>query len=325
MYFGGVMRSGVGIIAAFAFAVSVVAALADNPPAPPPPGMTTEQLATIQKMQAIAAKLHPQFGDVPVPGAHATLHLGKAYYFLPADQARAVLVDAWRNPKEAADGIAGLVFPAGKSFTDDTWAALITFGDEGYIPDDDAKSVDYGAMIKSAQDNEGEINGRRKQEGLDTMHLVGWAQPPYYDQPHHSLIWAREIAFQNQADHTLNYDMRVLGRSGVLSMNILSTMSKLGEVRAAAAQLRNVGTFDSGYHYTDYKSGVDKKAAYGIGGLVAAGIGVALAQKIGLIGVVLLFAKKFIAIILAGAAGGLAWLRRLFGGKSKDQPPMASA
>jgi uncharacterized membrane-anchored protein len=286
--------------------------------------MSAEQLATLQKYQAIAAKLHPQFGDVPVPGAHATLHLGKAYYFLPADQARLVLVDAWRNPKEAADGIAGMVFPAGKGFASDTWAAVITYDDQGYIPDGDAKTVDYSEMIKSAQDHEGDINDRRKQEGLDSIHLVGWAQPPYYDQPHHSLIWAREIAFQNQTDNTLNYDVRELGRGGVLSMNILSNMSKIGEVRAAANRLQNVGTFDPGYHYADYKSGVDKKAAYGIGGLVAAGIGVALAQKLGLIGVVLLFAKKFFVIIATAAAGGFAWLRRLFG-KSKDQPPSAAA
>jgi uncharacterized membrane-anchored protein len=310
------MRRILGTVAvAVAFGASAVAAWADTPP----PAMTADQLATMQKFEAIAAKLHPRYGEVPVAGAHATLHLGKDYYFLPPDQARLVLVDAWRNAPEAADHVLGLVFPAGKSFTDDTWAAVITYSDDGYIPDDDAKTVDYSAMIKSEQDAEGEVNDHRKQEGLDSIHLVGWAQPPYYDRPHHSLIWAREIQFASVPQHTLNYDLRVLGRGGVLSMKLVSTMDKIGDVRAAATKLQNVGTFDPGNSYTDYKSGVDKKAAYGIGGLVAAGIGVALAQKAGLIGIILLFAKKFIVLIGAGAAGGLAWLRRLFGGKAKDQ------
>jgi uncharacterized membrane-anchored protein len=311
------MRGILETAAAAAFVASAAAAWADAPP----PGMTTDQLATMLKYQTIAAKLHPRYGEVPVAGAHATLHLGKDYYFLPPDQARLVLVDAWRNAPEAADHVLGLVFPAGKTFTDDdSWAAVIIYTDDGYIPDDDAKTVDYNAMIKSEQDAEGEVNDHRKREGLDSIHLVGWAQPPYYDQPHHSLIWAREVQFASVSRHTLNYDIRVLGRGGVLSMKLVSSMDRIGEVRAAATKLQNIGTFDAGNRYTDYKSGVDKKAAYGIGGLVAAGIGVALAQKAGLIGVILLFAKKFIALIAAGAAGGFAWLRRMFGGKKEATP-----
>lgn len=291
----------------------------------PAPGMTTEQLATLQKFQAIAKVLHPQFGDVPLAGANATLHLGHDYYFLPQDQARRVLVDAWRNPPDAADKILGMIFPAGKNFADDTWAAVISYSADGYIADDDAKEVDYNAMLQTARDRENDENAHRKSLGLDSLHLVGWAQPPYYDAKHHSLIWAREIQFSGQTEHGLNYDLRALGRGGVLSMNIISSMSKLDEVRAAAVRLQNIGTFDAGARYRDYNPSVDKKAAYGIGGLVAAGLGVIVAKKLGFLAIGLLFVKKFFAIIAAGVAGGLAWLRRLFNGRAKAPPqqPMA--
>ncbi|HTQ15704.1 MAG TPA: DUF2167 domain-containing protein [Rhizomicrobium sp.] len=281
----------------------------------PQPALTPAEQAEVARIRAIYAALKPQTGDVPVAGTGATLHLGKDYYFVDPAESRKILVDAWHNPPEAADGVLGLVFPAGKDFTDRTWSAVITYSDEGYVSDDDANKTDYNALIQQARDAEPGINARRKAEGVEEMHLIGWAQPPYYDKPHHTLIWAREIRFGDQSDHTLNYDLRALGRRGVLSMNILSAMSDLAEVRRAAAKLQNVGTFDPGARYADYKAGTDKKAEYGIAGLVAAGIGAVVVKKLGLLAIGLVFVKKFIALILAGFAGAAAWLRRLFTGK----------
>jgi uncharacterized membrane-anchored protein len=282
-----------------------------------PQALTPEQQAEVAKMKKIAAGLHPKFGDVAVPVAGATLHLGRDYYFLSGPEARAVLVDAWGNPPDAAPDVQGMIFPAGRSFADRTWAAIITYRDSGYVSDSDAKTTDYNAVLQQARDGEDERNQARKDKGFATAHLVGWAQPPYYDRAHHTLVWARDIKFSDRPTDTLNYDLRALGRHGVMSMNIVGTMADLGEVRAAAAKLQNIGTFNKGSRYEDYKAGSDKLAEYGVGGLVAAGVGVAIAQKLGLLGVILLFAKKFIAVILAAFAGGAAWVRRLVGRKTQ--------
>ncbi|MGH6872799.1 MAG: DUF2167 domain-containing protein [Rhizomicrobium sp.] len=306
------MRIVLGCLAVAAM-VMMGAAQAD-----PQPSLTPAQQAEVAKLKALYQSLHPKFGDVTVPGTGATLHLGKDYYYLPPDEARKILIDAWHNSPEDVNDELGLIFPAGKTFVDDTWSAIVTYTDDGYVTDSDAKSTDYDKMIQQARDQEPEINARRKAESLDELHIVDWAQPPYYDQPHHTLVWAREIKFGGQTDHALNYDLRALGRRGVLSMNILSNMSKLAEVRAAAAKLQNIGTFDPGARYTDYVAGTDKKAEYGIAGLVAAGLGVVVAKKLGLFAIALVFVKKFIAIILAAFAGAAAWVRRLFGMKPKE-------
>ena len=71
--------------------------------------------------------------------------------------------------------------------------------------------------------------------------------------------------------------------------------------------------FTPGARYADYQAGIDKKAEYGIGGLIAAGAGVAVAQKLGLIGIILAFGKKFLILILALFGGAGAWFRKLFG------------
>jgi len=308
----------------FRAALIVLALLGSAAMADPAPNMTPDQKAYVDKVKAIMRDLHPQSGDVKLAEADATLHLGDTYYFVDPAESRRILVDAWGNAPDSGNGVLGMVFLKGSTFLDrNGWAAVITYDPQGYVGDDDAKSADYGKILSDAQEAEGDENEERKNQGLDPIHIVGWAQPPYYDAKHHTLIWARNIRFGQQTDDALNYDLRALGRKGVLSMNIVSQMSQLSDVRTAASGLQNVASFDPGYRYADYKDGVDKKAEYGIAGLVAAGVGVAVAQKLGLIGIVLLFLKKFIVIVIAAAGGAFAWLRRLFTG-DKDAPPPAT-
>jgi uncharacterized membrane-anchored protein len=280
--------------------------------APPP---AAQDLARAQEIKAIQDSLHPQTGDIRLPDTNAVLHLGTDYYFLPAEEAKRVLIDAWKNHPDSGIGVLGLVFPKGKTFLDDTWAAVVTFEATGYVGDEDAQSTDYGALMTQMQSGEAEVNARRTQQGFPAQHLVGWAQPPVYDPRSHSVVWARNIDFSDLQENVLNYDVRLLGRSGVLSLNMLTSMSKLAETRVAAARFAKAAEYDSGSRYADFTQG-DPKAEYGVAGLVAAGVGVAVAKKIGLIGVILAFGKKFIILIIAAFGALAGGFRKLFGGRS---------
>lgn len=270
-----------------------------------------KQLVDLQK------SLHRQIGNVAVPAAHAVLHLGNDYYFVGADDARKILVQAWGNPPEQADGVLGLVFRKGTTIYDNVWAAVVTYHDSGYVSDADAKSEDYTSVLTQMKDDAESQNAMRTQKGYPQVHLVGWAQAPTYRPDSHSLIWAREIEFVGDAEHSLNYDVRMLGRNGVLSLNMLSSMGHLGDVGAAAG-LGQSATFDSGYTYADYKPGVDKSAGYGLAGLVGGGLAVAAAKKIGLLGIILAFGKKFIVLIIAAFGGITAAVRRMFGRRNEE-------
>lgn len=259
-----------------------------DPPAVTAPAMSKEQ-ATFDK------GLHKQTGDVPLPAAGAVLHLGDKYYFLGPDEAKKVLVDVWGNPPSEAEGVLGLVVPAGKTVFDNAWGAVITFNDSGYVTDDDADSADYDKILNDMKSGEAENNAERVKGGYKAIHLVGWAQPPSYDKANHSLIWARDLKFDGAPADTLNYDVRILGRKGVLSMNMLWDMPHLDEVRAAAQDFGKVATFTSGATYADYNAGTDKAAGYGLAGLVGLGVGVAVAKKVGLLALLLPF-FKWIAI-----------------------------
>lgn len=269
------------------------------------------------QIRSIADRLHPVRGDIRIAEASATLHLGDDYYFLPANEAQLVLTEAWGNPPETVRNVLGMVFPADRTFADDTWGAVITYQATGYVSDSDAGAMDYAELLTTLRGDEQAVNAERARRGYPATHLVGWAQQPSYDARAHSLIWALDIQFAGQTDNSLNYDVRLLGRNGVLSLNMVTVMSKLEETRAAAQRFASAAEFTSGARYADYREG-DRVAEYGIAGLIAASVGATVAKKAGLLALILAFGKKIIIFLIAGVAIAWRWLRGLFGRREEE-------
>lgn len=284
-------------------------------------GPATAQNDTSPKVSpevaAFEKSLHKQTGAVAIPAAHATLNLGDRYYFVPADEAKQILTKVWGNPPDSAEGVLGIVFEKGTSIYDNVWGAVVTYEDTGYVPDKDAKTEDYDKVLENIRGGETESNEARQKAGYPTIHLVGWAQPPSYDPASHSLIWARDLRFSDNKVDGLNYDVRLLGRHGVLSLNMLSDMPHLGQVHDAAADFGRAAAFDRGSAYADYDKSVDKTAEYGLAGLVAAGAGIVVAKKLGFLAIALGFGK-WILIGLAAAGAAVARFFRRITGRERD-------
>jgi len=270
------------------------------------------------QMVALERGLHPRSGTITIPAAKARLNLGDNYYFVPAQEAQRILTEAWGNPPGASSNVLGMVFPKGRSFNDGTWGAVLEYEDTGHVSDKDAANQDYATVLSDMKSAAEEENEARQKEGYGASHIVGWAQAPTYDSTSKTLIWARDIKFEGASDDTLNYDVRTLGRSGVLSMNMVDIMPNLPAVRTAAVQLGSTIEFDQGARYADFDSSTDKTAEYGLAGLVAAGAGVAVAKKVGLIGILLLVLKKGFVVLLAAGAGVMAWVKRKLGRGGDD-------
>ena len=232
--------------------------------------------------------------------------------YYDSQESQLVLEDLWGNPPD--DSVLGMLFPAGASPTEAEWGAVITYDDSGYVSDDDAAHTDYAALLKDMQAAARRNNNLLEREGYATAELVGWAVEPSYDAAKHRISWAKDLVFSTSGgEHTLNYDMRVLGRGGVLSVNFVASMAGLESVRAAAPEVLAIPDFNEGNRYEDYRQG-DKTAGYGVAALIAGGVGVAAAKKVGLLGVGLLFLKKGWVILIAITGGIMGWLRRTFGG-----------
>lgn len=274
--------------------------------------------ARAASQRAIVEALRPRRGEVTIGAAQATLDLGTAYDFYDAADARRILTDLWGNPPEASSDVLGLVLPAGASPLSDSWGAAVSYEPTGYVSDDDAQSADYDELLEQMQAGESENNAQREQAGYPAMNLVGWAERPTYDAARHSVIWAQNIRFADSTRNTLNYDVRMLGRRGVLSLNLISTMDQLPEVKRAAAAFASHAQFNAGSTYADYDSSTDATAEYGVGGLVAAGVGVAAAQKLGIFALILKFGKFILIGVIALAVAFRSKIAGLFGGR-KDE------
>jgi uncharacterized membrane-anchored protein len=277
--------------------------------------LSSSTVAAQGTAEEFEAKLGYRTGTIDVGDGLATLRLPDTFRFIGPEGSRRLLVEAWGNPSEAADDVLGMLVPRDVSpLTDEGWGIVITFDEDGYVNDGDAASIDYAKMLREMQESAQESNEERTEQGLDPVRLVGWAEPPHYDAAAHKLYWAKELEFGESAEHTLNYNIRILGRRGVLVLNAVSQMAQLDEIRASSQALLPAVELNSGHRYADYVPGTDRAAAYGIAGLIAG----KAAAKAGLFKVILagLVASKKLIAGLVVAAGAM--LKKMLGGNTAE-------
>lgn len=278
---------------------------------------TEEEIAAF--VADFEASLNRKTGVIPLPGARVTLNVPDGFFFLDASDANRVLVDIWGNPPD--DTVDGMIFPKGASpFEEDGWGVVITYDDSGYVSDEDATSIDYDMLIDAMRETMEQENPVRIQQGYPAIDVIGWAAQPRYDTATHKLYWAKELAFAGETEHTLNYDMRVLGRHGVLSLNFVASLDQLGAIEKASPAVLAIADFDQGFRYADFNASTDTKADYGFAGLIGGGAAAAaLAKNGGILAAILLFLKKGWVLIFAAIAGLGALIRGLFNRKPKAQ------
>ncbi len=273
----------------------------------PPPDLTAEQAELFR----LAAGLKYQSGKLVLHDGLAKLTLPENYRYLSPPDAAILLGKLWGNPGN--QNTLGIIVPAGfNPFDIDGWAVVITYDEDGYVKDDDAAKINYTELLQQMKDGAREASKERVKAGYPAIELIGWASAPRYDASAHKLYWAKEIKFGQNKENTLNYNIRMLGRRGVLVLNAVAPMQMLPRIEAAAPTLLSMVDFQEGHRYADFNGDTDKVATYGLAALVAGGI----AAKTGvlkLIWVGILAFKKFIFVALLALAGYAkriwAWIR----------------
>jgi uncharacterized membrane-anchored protein len=278
-------------------------------------GVADDRPKTRAEVLRLLQDLKYQHGQIALPGGVAKLNLPTNISYLDPKDADTVLVKLWGNPPGSKT--LGMLLPSNKMpVGSNSWAVTIRSTEDGYVKDDEADKINYDDLLKKMQAAVHENNRKRKEQGYPAIELVGWAEPPHYDAATHKMYWARELNFEGEPANTLNYDIRILGRHGVLVLGAIASMEQLDEIRKAAPDILAMVDFNEGNRYTDFNPKVDKVATYGIAALVAGG----LAAKLGffkLFWIGLLAAKKFIII---GVVALSAWVRKLFKQRAKPTP-----
>jgi uncharacterized membrane-anchored protein len=254
-------------------------------------------------MAEFEASLDFKRGSVTLPNGLATLEVPEGFRYLGPDDARRVLEEGWGNPD--GHGTQGMLFPADVGvLSENSWGVVITYEADGHVSDDDASGIDYAALLADMQEAIAGENEQRLRAGYEALQLIGWAAQPRYDAAAKKMYWAKELKFGEAAEHTLNYNIRILGREGVLVMNAVSGMDQLARIEQDMQQVLTFTNFVPGQRYADYNPATDKLATYGLGALIAGGV----AAKTGLLTKLLALLIAFKKVIILGvlAVGGVA-------------------
>lgn len=260
------------------------------------------------------------------------LRLGPATVDLPHDLALGVpegmlfgnhpFADALlrKNGSLHNENVLGIVLPQDENAQ---WWVILRHTDDGHV--DDTEALDAKEILEALRDGLPDLNEERKGLGLAPLTIEGWLEAPSYDRANHFMLWALDVASKD--GHSANVNTRVLGRTGMLSLNLVTSPESLaGDKRYARELLAGTG-FKPGHRYEDFQPKTDKLAEYGLTGLIAAGAGMGAVKlvKLGLLAkfgkvlfTLLLAAKKFVVVAVLGA---FAFLKRLFGFGSKEAPP----
>lgn len=244
----------------------------------------------------------------------AQLNLGEKFAFLAPEDSKKLLEDLWGNPAGTSGGVLGMIVPTNANlFDDDSWAITLRYEKDGYVSDDDASEIDYKDLLEKMKKDTAEASVEREKLGQPKVELVGWADAPTYEKSTHTLYWSKELKFGDLEVNTLNYNIRVLGRRGVLVMNVIGGMPVLPQINERKSEILSLASFVPEERYEAFDEKTDKKSSYGLAALVA---GTFIAQKVGIFKGLLIFllaAKKF---VIVGVIALGVFLRKLFSSKA---------
>lgn len=286
------------------------AAAATDAPTPPSPEELQKLLADMAKQQddfnrAIGVKNGPMDGDMGV----ASIRIPEGFTFTDGAGAKK-WAELTTNPVSGKE--IGLVGPA-----DGSYLVLFEFDDVGYVKDDEKDDLDADALLESIKEAAVAFNEQRVSAGVPAMNVLGWEQAPKFNDQAKALEWC--VRAESAGQPSLNFNTRLLGRRGVVSVTLMFGGDVTFEqVLPAFRTLIGGFSFKQGETYSEFKSG-DRVAAYGLAALIAGG-GVALAAKTGLLSKLgLLVAKggKLIIIGVIGVFGAIGTAFKKFFGRNK--------
>lgn len=243
----------------------------------------------------------------------AQIKLPSGYKFVTEKVAKEVLSEQG----DSTEGVLGLVLPT-QDDESERWVIICTYSDIGYVSDKDAEQIDAKALLDQIREATNEHNEELKERKIAPIFVSGWNEKPHYQKSSHQVIWAIDAKDEDKETAPItitNYNTRILGRKGVLSMNLVTLPDDLSKDKSKVSAILANTSYTKGNRYEDFVPGTDKDAGIGLAGLILGGGAAAAAAKMGVFGVVwkwllgiILVGKKFAILIIAAIGGAIAKL-----------------
>jgi uncharacterized membrane-anchored protein len=235
-------------------------------------------------------------------GHIAEIKVPEGQMYLDGDGARRLL-EIDQNPTSGRE--LGLVAAA-----DMSWVMIFEFSDVGHVEDDEKADLDADKLLASLREGNAAGNEARRSRGWETVSLVGWALPPTYDAQSKNLEWATNVRNDTTMGVTVNHNIRILGRSGVMEAGLLASPEDYGAGLVASKAILPGFSFKPGQRYDEFREG-DRVAEYGLTGLITGGA-IAVAAKSGFLAKA---GKGIIKLVVVGGAAVAALVAKLLGRK----------
>jgi uncharacterized membrane-anchored protein len=242
----------------------------------------------------------------------ATVKLADGQFFIPKAEGTRIMRALGNTIYEPS--FLGLIVGTKAS---DHWIVAARFIKEGYIKDDDAKDWNADDLLKNLKEGTDEANKDRLARGFPELEILGWVERPTYDAVPHQLVWSLLSKRKDEPDSNekgINYNTYALGREGYLSLNLLTSSSRVAADKSVARTLLTALSYNSGKRYEDFNNATDHIAEYGLAALV----GGVVAKKLGLLAVIGVFLLKFAKVIGIGALALGTGLWKFFRRKPED-------
>ncbi|PYM16627.1 MAG: DUF2167 domain-containing protein [Verrucomicrobia bacterium] len=240
----------------------------------------------------------------------AEIQVPEGFVFTGAKETRQLL-EAMGNPTSGSE--LGFLAP-----TSLAWFVVFEFSDVGYVKDDDKDKLNADKLLKSIKAGTEQANQFREKMGAAPLHITGWEIPPHYNEQTHNLEWA--IRAESEGHPVINYNTRLLGRKGVMEVNLVIDPEKLNTAMPAYQTVLKDYSYKAGERYAEYHQG-DKLAKYGLAALITGGAA-AVAVKTGLFASLIVLFKKGWKLVVLAVAAVVAWFKRLItGGRKTRETP----
>jgi len=241
----------------------------------------------------------------------AEIQVPEGFVFTGAKETRQLL-EAMGNPTSGSE--LGFLAP-----TSLAWFVVFEFSDVGYVKDDDKDKLNADKLLKSIKAGTEQANQFQENMGAAPLHITGWEIPPHYNEQTHNLEWA--IRAESEGHPVINYNTRLLGRKGVMEVNLVIDPEKLNTAMPAYQTVLKDYSYKAGERYAEYHQG-DKLAKYGLAALITGGAA-AVAVKTGLFASLIVLFKKGWKLVVLAVAAVVAWFKRLItGGRKTRETPL---
>lgn len=228
----------------------------------------------------------------------ATLSVPENYYYLNETETKKYL-ELSKNPSVGDDSL----FTNGA-----TWEAYLNFEPIGYVKDNEG--IDPDDLLKQYKESVKIGNEYRIEKGWEALEVEGWFFKPQYDKEKRLLEWAFLLKNSTSQIPTVNYYTKVLGRSGAVSIILVSSPENMNASMIDFKEKLTGFEYNQGERYTEFKEG-DKVAEYGLAALILGGAA-AVASKKGFFAAALAFLAGAWKLLLIPFIFLLGWLKSLF-------------